>query len=63
MLSRVSAKVIHLGEDAHRRGNPGADGWSSSLFSLKGLNNKHFISERLYLLYLYILVLYLLKLV
>lgn len=61
MLTRVSAKVIHLDKDAHRRGNPGADGWSSGLFSPKGLNNKpagglkRFISETfVYILYIYI---------
>lgn len=56
MLTRESAKVIHLAEDAHERGNPGADGWSTGLFPPKGLNNKpawglkRFISDTFVLL-------------
>lgn len=58
MLTRESAKVIHLGEDAHGGGNPGADGWSAGLLSAKGLNNKpawglkRFISDTFVLLLL-----------
>lgn len=39
-LTPASAKLIHLGEDTNRRGNPEADGWSSGLFASNGLNNK-----------------------
>lgn len=69
MLTRVSANVIHLGEDAHRRANPGADGWSSGLFSPKGLNNKpagglkRFVSDTfVYIQYMYTVYIYFLVL-